>query len=76
MVVMKCVRFPLNQRNFEGLLFERDLDICRETMKCSSSSTASDITCGVRLTMRESQLVAILRGAKSAFARIKALGPA
>ena len=64
---MKYARLPLSRRNVEGLLFERGIDICHEAMKWPSRSTASDITCEVRLTMRVSQLVAALSGAKSAF---------
>lgn len=31
-VGMMYVRFPLSLRNVEGLLFERGIDICRETV--------------------------------------------
>jgi putative transposase len=30
---MLYVRFPLNLRSVEGLLFERGIDICRETVR-------------------------------------------
>jgi putative transposase len=33
LVVMMYVRFPLSLRNVEDLLFERDIDICHETMR-------------------------------------------
>jgi putative transposase len=32
LVVMMYVRFPLNLRNVEDLLFERGIDICHETV--------------------------------------------
>ena len=31
LVVMMYVRFPLSLRNVEDLLFERGIDLCRET---------------------------------------------
>src|ERR1700712_4711851 len=33
LVVMMYVRFPLSLRNVEGLLFERGIDICHETVR-------------------------------------------
>ena len=33
LVVMMYVRFPLSLRNVEDLLFERDIDICHETVR-------------------------------------------
>ena len=33
LVVMMYVRFPLSVRNVEDLLFERDIDICHETVR-------------------------------------------
>jgi putative transposase len=33
LVVMMYVRFPLSLRNFEDLLFERGIDICRKTVR-------------------------------------------
>lgn len=33
LVVMMYVRFPLSLRNVEGLLFERGIDICYETVR-------------------------------------------
>lgn len=33
LVVMMYVRFPLSLRNMEDLLFERGIDICRETVR-------------------------------------------
>lgn len=33
LVVMMYVRFPLNLRNVEDLLFERGIDICHETVR-------------------------------------------
>jgi putative transposase len=32
-VVLMYVRFPLNLRNVEDLLFERGIDICHETVR-------------------------------------------
>jgi putative transposase len=33
LVVLLYVRFPLSPRNVEGLLFERGIDICHETVR-------------------------------------------
>ncbi len=33
LVVMMYVRYPLSLRNVEDLLFERGIDICRETVR-------------------------------------------
>jgi hypothetical protein len=33
LVVLMYVRFPLSLRNVEGLLFERGIDICHETVR-------------------------------------------
>jgi hypothetical protein len=33
LAVLKYVRFPLSLRNVEGLLFERGIDICQETVR-------------------------------------------
>ena len=33
LVVMMYVRFPLSLRNVEDLLFERGIDLCRETVR-------------------------------------------
>jgi hypothetical protein len=33
LVVLMCLRFPLSLRNVEDLLFERGIDICRETVR-------------------------------------------
>ena len=33
LVVMMYVRYPLSLRNVEGLLFERGIDVCRETVR-------------------------------------------
>ena len=33
LVVMMYVRYPLSLRNVEALLFERGIDICRETVR-------------------------------------------
>ena len=33
MIVMKYVSYPLSLRCVEDLLFERDIDICRETVR-------------------------------------------
>lgn len=33
LVVMMYVRFPLSLRNVEGLLFERGIDLCHETVR-------------------------------------------
>ena len=31
--VMMCIRYPLSLRQVEGLLFERGIDICHETVR-------------------------------------------
>jgi len=33
LVVMMYVRYPLSLRNVEGLLFERGIDLCHETIR-------------------------------------------
>ena len=33
LVVMMYVRFPSSLRNVEGLLFERGIDLCHETVR-------------------------------------------
>jgi putative transposase len=33
LVVLKYVRFPLSLRDVEGLLFERGIDLCHETVR-------------------------------------------
>ncbi|MBB5716920.1 transposase-like protein [Sphingomonas aerophila] len=34
LVVMMYMRFPLSLQDIEDLLFERDIDICHETVRC------------------------------------------
>ncbi len=33
LAVMMCIRYPLSLRQVEDLLFERGIDICRETAR-------------------------------------------